>query len=108
MEAREIIPWVISAIMLIFTILTYTRNGRKESKNDEREMGKQLEGMRVSLVTMDLKLNQLCSTTLETRTDIKSIYKDLQNMDKRVTDIEHDIKTAFHRIEEIEKKGAQS
>ena len=43
----------------------------------------------------------MCATTNETRTDIKSLNKDIVELDKRMSVIERDVKTAFMRIDEL-------
>ena len=57
-----------------------------------------------SLLKANLKLDQLCATTSETRTDIKSLNKDLNSLSGRVTVVERDLKTAFEKIDELKGK----
>ena len=100
MEALEkIIPWSISLISLIILIITFFRNGNKEQKEDTK-----FTDIEKSLLKANLKLDQLCATTSETRTDIKSLNKDLNSLSGRVTVVERDLKTAFEKIDELKGK----
>lgn len=90
---KELIPWGISACMLLFAILTYVRTGRKDNKAEANDENAKFEGIRESLLKANMKLDQVCSTTNETRTDIKSLNKDIISLDRRVTVLESEIKT---------------
>ena len=100
----EIIAYVISAISLSIAVATYMRNGRKDIKTETREESSQLEGIREGLLKANIKLDQVCATTNETRADIKALNKDLAEMDKRIAVVERDVKTAFVRIDEIREQ----
>jgi len=95
------IPWFISAMSLLFVILTYVRNGNKDKKNEIREEDLAMNGIKESLLKVNMKLDQVCSTTNETRTDIKSLNKDMKDIDVRLVIVERDLKTAFHQLEEM-------
>lgn len=100
---NNIIPWGISAVSLLFVILTYIRNGSKDKVTDTKEEAHIMNGIRESLLKVNMKLDQVCSTTNETRTDIKSLTKDTQALDIRLSVVERDLKTAFNLIDEVKK-----
>ena len=100
----QYIPWIISFLSLCVCILTYVRNGRKDIKADVKEEDQKLSGIKESLLKANMKLDQVCSTTSETRVDIKSLNKDLKDMDTRVVVLERDMKTAFDEIHEIKER----
>ena len=105
MEVLEkIIPWSISLIQLIILIITFFRNGRKDQKEDIKQEDTKFTDIEKSLLKANLKLDQLCATTSETRTDIKSLNKDLNSLGERVTVVERDLKTAFEKIDELKGK----
>lgn len=105
MEVLEkIIPWSISLISLIILIITFFRNGRKDQKEDIKQEDTKFTDIGKSLLKANLKLDQLCATTSETRTDIKSLNKDLNSLSGRVTVVERDLKTAFEKIDELKGK----
>lgn len=100
----NLIPWFISAMSLLFVILTYVRNGNKDKKNEIREEDLAMNGIKESLLKVNMKLDQVCSTTNETRTDIKSLNKDMKDIDVRLVIVERDLKTAFHQIDEMKNR----
>lgn len=105
MEVLEkIIPWAISLISLVILIITFFRNGRKDQNEDIKQEDIKFTNIEKSLLKVNLKLDQLCATTSETRTDIKSLNKDLNSLDERVTVVERDLKTAFEKIDELKGK----
>lgn len=97
----NVIPWFISGTSLLFVIMTYVRNGNKDKKCEDKEENLVMSGIKEGLLKANMKLDQVCSTTNETRTDIKSLNKDLQNLAVRVAVVEKDLKTAFHQIDEL-------
>lgn len=62
------------------------------------------DGIKESLLKANMKLDQVCATTNETRSDIKSLNKDIGDIDRRVTIVERDLKTAFNAIDELKGK----
>lgn len=98
---ENVIPWAISAVSLLFVILTYVKNGKKDKVTETKEDDALMHGIKESLLTVDLKLDQVWSTTSETRNDMKSLNKDIQNLSIRVSILESDLKTAFDLINEL-------
>lgn len=98
---QYIIPWTMTFIALIVSILTLTRNSRRDSMKDRQENEARLEALKESLLKANIKLDQLCATTNETRADIKALNTAIIDMDKRVSVVENDLKTAFMRIDEL-------
>lgn len=101
---EKIIPWAISFVSLIILIITFFKNGNKEQKEDIKQEDTKFTDIEKSLLKANLKLDQLCATTSETRTDIKSLNKDLNSLSGRVTVVERDLKTAFEKINELKGK----
>lgn len=101
---EKIVPWTISFVSLIILIITFFKNGNKEQKEDIKQEDTKFTDIEKSLLKANLKLDQLCATTSETRTDIKSLNKDLNSLSGRVTVVERDLKTAFEKIDELKGK----
>jgi len=101
MDWTNIIPWSISLISLLIVILTFIKNGRKERKAEYVEEDAKIDGIKESLLKANMKLDTVCATTNETRTDIKAMNENMHLIDKRVTKIENDMKTVWIRIDEI-------
>lgn len=105
---EDLIPWAISGVSLLFVILTYVRNGNKDKVSQTKEEDSVMNGIKEGLLKANMKLDQVCSTTNETRTDIKSLNKDLQNLDLRVAMVEKDLKNAFHQIDELSHRVSEN
>ena len=73
-------------MMLIFSIMTYTRNGRKDSNQE-------LYGIKEAVLKANMKLDQVCATTNETRSDIKSLNRDMAEIERRVSLLENEVKS---------------
>ena len=101
MSPWNLIPWSISIIALLITIVTFIINRKKDLKTEQKDESSQFEGIREALIKANIKLDQLCAVTNETRTDIKSLNKDIVELDKRISVVERDIQTAFMRIDEL-------
>ena len=101
MNYFNLIPWGISFLSLLITALTFAKNGKKDTKTDIKEEELRFDGINQGLLKANMKLDQVCSTTNETRSDIKSLNKDLILLDRRLTVVERDVKTAFNDIEEL-------
>ena len=104
MDYWNLIPWGISALSLLIVVLTYFRTGTKQRKDELMEDEAKLDGIKESLLKANMKLDQVCATTNETRADIKSLNKDLANVEKEVIVIKRDLKTAFNRIDELKER----
>lgn len=100
----EWIPWVISGIACLFAILTYARAGQKDIIKDKAEQNARLESLSEGLIKANIKLDTVCSTTTETRADIKALKSDYTMLDKRLSVMENDLKTAFMRIDELREE----
>lgn len=105
MEWTSVISIVISATMMIIAIVTLSRNGRKDRKNEYVEESQKIEGIRESLIKANMKLDQLCATTVETRSDIKAMNEYINSVEKRVSVLEENIKAAWIRIDELKEKN---
>ena len=76
----------------------------KDKTTEIREDTEKFDSIEKSLLKANIKLDTVCSTTTETRADIKSLNTDLKNMDTRVVVLERDMKTAFNAIAELKGK----
>ena len=104
MEYQNIVPWTISLLSLIIAWLSFSRNKDKDKTDLLKEDSEKFDGIEKSLLKANIKLDQVCSTTTETRSDIKSLNADLKSMDTRVVVLERDMKTAFNAIAELKRK----
>ena len=100
----QYVPWLFSFCSLIVAILSLAHTKSKDRSTEIREDTEKFDSIEKSLLKANIKLDTVCSTTTETRADIKSLNTDLKNMDTRVVVLERDMKTAFNAIEELKEK----
>lgn len=98
------IPWIISFCSLIVAILSLAHTTTKDRTSEIREDTEKFDSIEKSLLKANIKLDTVCNTTTETRSDIKSLNADLKTMDTRVVVLERDMKTAFNAIDELKRK----
>ena len=104
MNYWNLIPWTISALSLLIVILTFFRAGDKQKKEDINEENSKFEGIKEGLIKANMKLDQVCATTNETRTDIKSLNLSLTEIDKRVCILESEMVDTKRKIGELENE----
>lgn len=103
MEWTAFIPWAIALGSLVVAILTFNRNGKKDERNELTEELQKISDINTSLLKVNLKLDQVCATTSETRSDIKAMKGDMSKVEKRVTVLEENVKAAWVRIDELKE-----
>lgn len=104
MGYSQFIPWGISFVSVLIAVFSYVRNGKKDLKEETKEDEAKFDDIGKSLLKANMKLDQVCATTNETRTDIKSMNKDLIAMDRRLTIVEQNMKTVFSTLEDLKGK----
>mgnify|MGYP000845042550 FL=1 len=87
---------LISVASIVFTALNYRRNAKKDDEEHQREKEKQVENR----LKMNLKLDQLCNTTNEIRSDTKATFEQMRNLEKRVGLVEQSTKTLHERLDD--------
>ncbi len=103
MEWTNLIPWGISLAMFIISIVTLVRNSKKDLKNEYREDLQKMESIKESLIKVNMKLDQVCATTNETRSDIKAMNEYMTAVERRVSIIENTLDTVWVRIDELKE-----
>lgn len=105
MNYWNLIPWSISLISLIIAGLSFLHNSSKDNTASIREDDLKFDRIKECLLKANMKLDQVCSTTTETRSDIKSMNKEIKDVGTRVIILERDMKTAFAEIDKLKKGG---
>lgn len=82
---------IISVVSITFVVITFALNRKKDSKAEITEQNKEMNGISRSLLELDLKLTQVCNTTNETRTDIKTVNSQLVEHGKQIALMQRDI-----------------
>lgn len=100
----EWIPWSISGASLLFVILTYVRTLIKDTRKQSEEDNSKIEQINQSLIKANMKLDQTCKQLSELRLDVRNLSSSINEIDRRVTILERDVKTAFNKIDEIKSE----
>ena len=93
------ITFLIAVIGFVFTAYNFYSARKKEAL----ESSARLEEIRESLIKCNMKLDTVCATTNETRADIKAMNTQIQELDKELSVVKRDLKTAFTRIDELKE-----
>lgn len=101
MSYANYIPWIISFLTLVVSFCVANHNFKKDNDFERNKEEEKIDGIKESLLKANIKLDQVCATTNETRTDIKTLNNDMQAIDRRLTVVERDLKTAFKAIDEV-------
>ena len=99
----QAIPWLISAVTCLFGILTYARGGKRERDKQKAEEKERYQLMSESLLKINIKLDQITTTTVETKAELKRLTEAQNEIDKRLTIVEERVNAAQTEI--LEMKG---
>ena len=100
MNYWNLVPWSISFVCLIIAALTYLWNKNKDRKSEIKEDDMTINGLKEGILKANMKLDQVCATTNETRTDIKSLSYNLSEIDKRLCVVENEVKDLKKKVGE--------
>ena len=101
MDVNEFIKTAISAVMMIVGVSTFIIAQVRNSKANVKEYEKEYAELQSGVFKANMKLDQVCATTNETRADIKAMNKTLAEHGEEIAVIKRDLKTAFNRIDEV-------
>ena len=101
-----IASFCISAVLCVINVSAFVIARKRESKTDTKEDINELTSIKESLLKVNMKLDQVCSTTTETRTDIKAIQNQFVEIDKRVVILERDMKTLWNKFDRLESDAS--
>ena len=103
MNTVSISALVVSVCMFLIALATFIVNGVRNGKNDVKTDEARLNDINQSLLKVNMKLDQVCTTTSEIRTDIKTIQNRQLEHTEQITVLQERINTAFLRIDELRK-----
>ena len=103
MSTLSIISLCFSGVMMIIGVSTFIITQVKAGKKDTAEQVEEQASLKEGIFKANMKLDQLCATTNETRSDIKSMTQILNEHSESIAVIKRDLETAFMRIDELRK-----
>lgn len=101
MNYWNLVPWSISLICLIIAVLTYLWNTNKDKKSEIKEEDLTINGLEKGILKANMKLDQVCATTNETRSDIKALSFNLSEIDKRLCVVENEVKDLKKKVGDL-------
>lgn len=101
MSPESIIALVISGCMLAVSVLTFIINSSKSSKKEVIASENRLNDINQSLLKVNLKLDQVCATTADIRSEIRTMQNKQIEHTEQIAKLEAGIETAFLRIDEL-------
>lgn len=101
MNPVSIISLIFSGVMLVVSVVTFIVANARNYKGDTKEHEAELNTLREGIFKANMKLDQVCATTNDIKTDIKSMNKTLNEHGEQIAVIKRDLETAFMRIDEL-------
>lgn len=98
-----IVALIISGLMFVVTLVTFILNNVRTGKKELQSEETRLNDINQSLLKVNMKLDQVCQTTSEIRTDIKTIQNRQIEHTEQITVLQERVNTAFMRIDELRK-----
>lgn len=92
-ETTISISFLMTVILFVFTAINFFTNKKKDTKEESRE-----------LIKANVKLEQICSTTNETRADIKAMNHQIEKINEEQIIQKQEIKALWKRVDEIKEK----
>ena len=94
MDAKTIIPLVISACALLFTAFSYRRSAFHDSANTVEQRA-----------TMTADIRYIRTSIDEIKLENRAIRNDLDELKSKVVEIEASAKSAHKRLDDMKQKG---
>lgn len=104
MSTISIISLIFSGVMMIIGVTTFIITNVRSGKKDVAEQIEEQSALKEGIFKANMKLDQLCATTTETRADIKGMTAILNEHGESIAVIKRDLETAFMRIDELRKQ----
>ena len=108
MNPVTIISLVVSCIMMVVGVSTFIITQSRNQKSDIEKENSVRDEMKSSLLQLNLTTQNINSTTNDIKADVKSLTKNVNDIDTRMALVEREQKAMWNRIDEIkENKHAQ-
>ena len=96
-----VIAVIISGVVCILNLVSFIITRNKDTKATVTEDMLKMDGIKESLLKVNMKLDQVCATTAETRADIKAMGTQVNELEKQVVLIKQNEETMWKRIDEL-------
>lgn len=92
---------VFTLISVIFMLITFGLNRKKEVKTETISSETRLNDINQSLIKANMKLDQVCSTMADIQADIRTMQKTQLDHTQQLVKLEGRVDRAFERIDEL-------
>lgn len=94
------IAFVVAIIGFIISLANFFNDQKKNTQGEDAKM----EEIRTSCLKANLKLDSVCGTLTDIKTDVKAMQKQVNDAQQEIAVVKRDLKTAFNRIDDINKR----
>lgn len=92
-ETTISLSFLMTIIFFVFSALTFFGNRKKDTRDESRE-----------LIKANVKLEQICATTSETRADIKSMNNQIERINETQIKQGMEIKALWKRVDQLKEE----
>lgn len=104
MNPVSITSLIVSCIMMVVGVSTFIINNIRNSRADEDKLNTKNDEMKSSLLELNLMTKNINTTTNDIKADVKSLTKNVNDIDTRVTLVEREQQAMWNRIDELKEK----
>lgn len=99
-DATLSIALIIAVIGCAITVTNFVAGQKKNTQGEDAKM----EEIRTSCLKANLKLDTVCGTLTDIKTDVKAMQQKVSDTEKEIAVVKRDLKTAFNRIDDINER----
>ena len=99
MSAVSIIGLCFSGFVLLCSVLTVIFTSRRNLKRDTQEDTDKMSELSVGIMKANIKLEQICSTTTQTQSDVRQMSEVISKHGERILSLEKDVELIKRQLE---------
>lgn len=99
MNAVSIIGLCFSGFVLLCSVLTIIFTSRRNLKRDTQEDTEKMSELTVGIMKANIKLEQICSTTTQTQSDVRQMSEVISKHGERILSLEKDVELLKKKLE---------
>ena len=101
METGTVIALVFSGMLFTLSMVTFIINNVRSTKKETRAESDKLNEINQSLLKVNLKLDQVCNTTNDIRTETRTMQNRQMEHTEQITVLEQKVKILFDKYDEM-------
>lgn len=104
MNPVTIISLIVSCIMMVVGVSTFIITQSRNQKSDIEKENSVRDEMKSSLLELNLMTHNINATTNDIKAEVKSLTKNVNDIDTRMALVEREQKAMWGRIDELKEK----